>query len=186
MPRIERCSPARFGGITTQTPSGDFPNMSILAGQSLEQVRPVVEAFGAASGLPFLKLDDQGSAAVSLKSGARLELEYIPASDRLLAFVEVIGGLPEDSVHWAGVALTNVRLMSAYGFGLGLGKCDGADRLLVMVSLPAANLSEETLGNTLVLLVETARDLGQQLRELPGTPNSPPEKLGMAPDAFRV
>ncbi len=144
--------------------------MPIIPGQSLDHLRAIVQAFGASAGLPFLQLDDQGSTAVRLGSGGRLELEYAASSDRLFAYVEVLVAPPQESLQWAAIARQSVQLMSNYGFSLGLGEVEGSDRLLAMASLPAANLSEDTLGDSLLELVAAAGAVGDRLRELPHEP----------------
>ena len=137
--------------------------MNTVPGQSLERLRPIVQAFGAAASMPFFQLDDQGAAAVRLASGARLELEYAPVSDRLLAYVEVLTDVPQESDHWELVARHNVGLMSGHGFSLGLGPIDGSDRVVALASFAGATVTEDDLGNTLLRLIEAARWVADQL-----------------------
>lgn len=146
--------------------------MHIIPGQSLEHVRVIVQAFGATAGMPFLQLDDQGSAAVRLGSGVRLELEYAASSDRLFAYVEVLGALPQESAQWVAVARESVQLMSNFGFSLGLGEVAGSDLLLAMASLPAATLTEDILGETLLELAAVASAAADRLRDLPHDPET--------------
>jgi hypothetical protein len=165
----------------TRTPA---PHMTIQPDHSLEALRPVIKRFGDAAGLSDFQLDEQGSAAVALSTGARLELEYVVAADRLLAFVEVLGDPPEDATAWAELARQNLRLMAAQGFSLCLGQLQGRDRLLLMNSFPGSILTEEILGNTLVQLIETARELGRQRHDAPDAPSD--DSAAFYPNAFRV
>ena len=152
--------------------------MNPVPGQSLERLRPIVQAFGAAASMPFFQLDDQGAAAVRLASGARLELEYAPASDRPFAYVEILVEVPQAPEQWKLVARLNVGLMSSDGFSVGLGQIDGSDRLVALASLAGPALSEEDLGRTLLRLVEAALQAGNQVQESAGAPapsgNAPP------------
>ena len=73
-------------------PARTLPLLSkIQPGQSLEPLRAGVQRFGALAGRRFLQLDENGAGATPLKSGPRLELEYVATADRLLIPVEVPG-----------------------------------------------------------------------------------------------
>lgn len=160
--------------------------MNTIPSQSLERLRPIVQAFAAAASMPLFQLDDQGAAAVHLASGARLEVEYAPASDRLLAYVEVLADVPQEPDHWELVARHNVGLMSGHGFSLGLGPIDGADRLVALASLPGATLSEDDLGNTLLRLIEAARLVADQLQASAGSTAPSEDTPHPTLNAFRI
>lgn len=132
---------------------------------SLNLLQETVRRFGSSAGMPFLELDDEGAAAVRLESGSRFELEYVPEADRLFLHVELDATVPGDPETWMTVSRENAGWVSRFGFALGLGLVDGEERLLLMTSLPAADLTPDSLGETAVLLVEAATSAAGRLRE---------------------
>ena len=134
----------------------------LVSGDSLVLLRNTVREFGAAAGMPFLELDDGGAAAVQLDSGFRLELEYVPASDRLLVHLELGAPVPTDAVAWTELFRSNIRLMSSHGLSAGLGRIEGEDRLVLLASLPAATLTTDQLGEAAMSLVSVSERLGSE------------------------
>lgn len=132
-------------------------------------LRATVRAFGEAAGMPFLELDDEGAAAVRLENGARFELEYVPQGDRLLLHVDLGAPLPADPAAWTALLRQNTGLVSSTGFSMGLGQVDGADRVLLLASLPAGTLTADALGETAVALVAAAEACRNRLNQTAST-----------------
>ncbi|PTY03430.1 hypothetical protein DB346_05985 [Verrucomicrobia bacterium LW23] len=137
-----------------------------------ENAATLVARFGEAAGMPFLKLDDQGSAAAMLEGGLYFELQYTESSQRLFLCVEFPGtGAPDTLETEQKLLSLNIQLMARYGFALARAQM-GDSRLFLVASLRLEGLDVELLGATATELVEVVRRHGNASLSAAGAPAS--------------